>query len=761
MNNASGRCIQTFAFFTLLNCISISVNAQFGCFPKQEGSKWGVAAEEEIYKKGALLKQDKWLAKPQWDAVWIDKQRYGCQLGRTCDMLLTLKNDKYGAYWCDGKQWPNEYDKLQLSSYCASKKGLWGGLTEKGQLLPFEYDTLIYLKNVRLYDKARLAAEFVKRNDTSYYYFIAKKNNQWQTLLVKQHKINNTAEVSPIGTPADMAVMYDNGVITQSKSEWQFIDLTNVSVPVYSQVYDSIKEVGALYGVKLKGKWSLVLPNYPNRPNMKAWDGVQATSVSSYIAVWENGLAGIMKFENNNLTEVFKPRGTDPKAYWLDGKTLRFSFNENGSVNVYNESGLLTSKSGDVTVRGSSLSGPFRIELHDEYGYCTVYDNATNTILIPKSKIEVRYETYSATGPVLYVKERNGYGYRVYQYKTKSYAEEKFQDVPKLLTNKFLIAKNYGSSNYLLLNAESLKPVPTPFTITDYTEKFGTFVKDQQQQWHELSDGFAVVPADKILLNKETLMPGAEAEEMMDHSRWLVKLNGQPLREKMLSSSYSETSKILTVSTSTKTTEYFEKDGKAVACNYAVPYGYTINSRITPNKPWPNESTIVPIALADSAGHYCAINMYIGKVIRFPFVVSGVGITNGSYTVKGSNFAVRTFSSTDYIEFEGNNKQVCTACKEGYISKKVKRTIKGGTTYKQVKTSTPKSETSSVWDPRTNSYKYVTKNWTEGGYDMVEEKQPDREVEETVTEVCGKCSGKGIINVGVNALWNGTSLQQK
>lgn len=725
------------------------------CFPKQDKGKWGIAKEDEIYKKKSLIKVDVWVHKPQWDYVRVDTMRYGCQSGRTCDGFVTYKDGLYGYAWCDGTKWKNEYQFLDLSNHVAKKNGLWGALNNETVLIPFEYDTLYYLRNARLYYN-----DYTSGYDTAYFYFTARKNFKWYSFLAKQVKSDGSVILVTLSETDRRIENYDNGVIVSKDNKFRFLDLRNVKRQKFSRSYDSIKEINVLYAVKYNEKWFLTHPNFPDAPNGKGWDSITSTGAYNYIAVWENGLAGLVEYSDNYLKEAFKPRGTEVTVFWKKSGRYVIKFKENGQYRTYNEKGTLLSRSGDISVKSGRTAGPFWIEEHEDYGYVTVYDNNSNELLIEKFKAFLSYEKDPVAGDILHIEQRQYglYYYGLYHFNSRTEIKAIYRSPIQAVGKELFIGRN-GSDSCIVFSRSDITLRRLPFKVTDYKFKYQNILRDENGGWHEAESPYAVVSNSKVVLEQKTLLPGLVVEETIDNRFRLIKLQGMPADKIIESYSWSGYGKILSLRIDGMESEYYESENRTMQCHYVLPAGYSVLQKIMPDKPWRNEHGLSPVVLADSAGQLILVNMENNKIIRLHLVMKSDSLVYNGKTVIAEGFGVCEFTSTEYLNICGTRMRGCRACDAlGFVTRTVKETIKGESTYTTVKTTVNKSSSESVWDPKTNSYKWVEVQKPETQYNTVEKKGEDKIVEKQVQEKCEQCHGTGKIYYQVRLIWNGTDF---
>ena len=739
----------TLIFFLFLFVYAVPAFCQVSkYFPKEENGKWGIAEETISYKKKNPEKIEKWVFKPQWNRVWIDSTRYGCLSGRYCDAFITYKNNKYGYAWSDGTILNNEFEKIDISHYVGKKNGYWGGLVEQNQVLPFEYDSLKYHTFARDYEIAH----------TIYLGYAGLKNGTWSIILAK------LVDKSPAGIEVVVAgnitncYSYQNGVIINKDGKWYFVNLKKYGSPDYSNPYDSIKTIGNLYAVKKQSKWYFAVANNPNMLGGKGWDGIDQTSISDYYAVWENGMVGVVAYQNNFLKEVIKPKGSAVKLVWKTSyDDLVIEMTEGSQKIIYDKNAKVLNTSGDVTVQRSKTLGPFRIDQHDNYREVTVYDAGSNIVLIPKSQISVNYKNEPDMGEVLYIEE-NKYGsvwYGLYHYKTKTYIAPGYLHRFEALGSGYLIVGSREVEMHLW-DKRTMTKVKVPFIIKNFKNEYQLLLKDEKGQWHEPNGEFASVPPSKVIDFRKILLGGIEVEAYEDNSKTLLSLNGRPVNLPIQRDDWMSQGKIYALTIQGKRTEYFDCNGQALACNYILPAGIKVIGTSVSEKPWPGDKCPGPQMLIDSAKKLVVVNMINNQRMILPMTVSGNGIVH-----EGIDFSVCNFSSYDVINFCGKEKSSCGDCTNGYTTKVVKETIKGQTNYTTTKTTSAKSGYETKWDPKTNSYKGVKTSTPVTNYDTKANKEPDRVVEKTVRVKCEICKGTGKVMADRWLYWNGKVLKEQ
>jgi hypothetical protein len=743
-----------FIFFLSILLYAEPVFSQFSkYYPKEENGKWGIAEETMSYKKKNPEKIERWVFKPQWNRVWIDSTRYGCLSGAYCDAFITYKNNKYGYAWSDGTVLDNEFEKIDISHYVGKKNGHWGGLVEQNQVLPFEYDSLKYHTFARDYEIAH----------TIYLGYTGLKNGSWSIMLAKLvDKSPAGIEVIVTGNIAN-CYSYENGVIINKDGQWYFVNLKKYGTPIYSNSYDSIKTIGNsiktignLYAVKKQGKWYFTVISNPNMLGGKGWEGIDETSEPDYYAVWENGMVGVVALENNFLKEVIKPRGSAVKLVRNSHDDLVIEMKEGSQKIVYDKNAKVLNTSGDATVVSSKTLGPFRIEQHDNYKDVTVYDAASNIVLIPRSQVSVSYKSDPVMGEVLFINE-NKYGndwHGLYHYKTSTYIKPTYLYGFEPLGAGYLIAGK-REAEMDLWDKKTMTKIKTPFIIRSFKNEYQQLLKDDKGQWHEPTGEFAFVPASKVINFRKMFLGGIEVEAYEDYSKILLSLNGKPVNLPIQREDWMIQGKVYALTIQSKRTEYFECNGQALACNYILPADIEKIATSVSIKPWPGDKCPGPVMLIDSAKKLVVVNMINNQRIALPMVVSGNGIVH-----EGVDFSICNFSSYDAINFCGKVKSRCRDCSNGYITKDVKKTIQGQTTYTTTKTTSSKSGYETKWDPKTNSYKGVKTSTPVTNYDTKANKEPDRVVEKTVKVKCDVCKGTGTVMADRWLYWNGKVLKE-
>ncbi|MFN3404904.1 MAG: hypothetical protein ACK40G_12465 [Cytophagaceae bacterium] len=745
----------TLGIFLLSATINSSYSQETYHYPKQEGSKWGIVMNAQVYTKGKLEYQEKWKHKPIWDMVWIDSVRYGCLTKRNCDGFITLKNGKYGYIWTNGNKLDNQYDHMAISRRVAKKNNHWGGFREHIQVLPFEYDSLVYNS---------FAIEY-KNRDTSFMGYAGRKNGKWNLILVKLVNEIPVGNVEVLSSPASDMYFYDFGIIVCQNSRWSFVDLRIKGKPVYSASYDSIKVVGLDYAVKKQDKWYLASIHNPNIPVGRGWDRLEVSESLSYFKVWENGKVGILSLENNFLKEVIKPSGTFAKVVWRKEKNdVVFEISQDGKILVYDKNQNLLSSSGDISVVSSKIAGPFRIDQHETYGHYSVYDAKTNELLIPKGKMHFYYHNDPEMGHILKIQElwysdiwRHGF----FHYGTKTYIKPEYTKEFQSIGSSYLINGIYGDGGYHLWEKKTMKQLQIPFKVKEYKNEFQYLISDEGGQWHQIDEKFTIVDPSKVIVSRNTYVGGIEIEKTIDDGITLLRLNGKEVNSRVEYFTSDINGKLCAIKNAGHKKEYFEKEGKAEECNYKLSPGIKVLEIILSDNPWPGTNYKFPAIIADSANRIVIVNMHNNKRMVLPLTLTPNGILQDASLYEGSEISVCNASSYDSFFFCGKKSKVCKNCKNGYIQKQIKEVIPGGVTYTTRKTYNNKESFESKWDPGTNSYKSVKVSKPEVGYETIENKEPDRVVEKTVNIKCDMCNGTQVIITNQEIEWDGKTLKTK
>ncbi len=842
-------------------------HAQITCFPKEDDGNWGVAIMDEVYSKGQLIKKEKWVHKPRWDRVWVDSARYGCLSGRTCDGFITIRDGKYGYAFCDGRIWKNEFDKIDLSKHVAKKDGYWGAYNEDFPLLPFEFDSLYYLSNTRLY---MVTGNSSKYSDSNCFYFVAKKQERFQVLSVRQSRSAKAVSVVPFAESEKNPERYLNGIVATSGSIKRFVDLTNPAGPSFSQGYDSVREVGGfLFGVKTAGKWKLVHEDYPNRPSGKGWDNLENTGVDGYVAFWENGLAGVLEYRNNMITVAIKPTGTKVSVVWNKKEEMPFFvFDVDGSRHTYDKNGNLLSKSGDLAVRFSYTEGPFRMERRNRYDdHFSVYDNNTNELLFEKNLSTLDYVDDARMGALLHMSTDSRFPrYGLYSHKTRTLIGPEYREKLRPYGKNHLVAGKYGDLSFHVWDINTMKRIEYPFSVLELGSEYQQLVRDEAGGWHDMTAPFGMVPPSAVIKDRKALLAGIELEEMRDGKKYLTRLDGKNIREEVSSVIWSEKGRILTFTRGDRaasylekdgktvnlpfvfaeyrdeyrplmkdvagkwhemnppyavvpdakvvrnrmvffscikaeeaedgklrivsfngkpvneeiekigwtigekicqitrkgvSTEYFEKDMRAVACNYKIPEGYVNENTIFPEGPTAGDALGIPIALLANRSKYAVLNMHTGKLVELPFTITdNRRVEYQGRVFEGTDVKVCAFESPTHLRICGKRLVDCPSCEKGYLTEKIRVKVEGKSTYTFEKRTTYKSVSESVWNPASKSYVWVKKSVPTTVNEMVTHKEPDRFEWQDKSIKCKKCSGSGNLSSPIGLLWNGTSLNE-
>ncbi|HSK13311.1 MAG TPA: hypothetical protein VK907_08850, partial [Phnomibacter sp.] len=247
-----GHKLVLFIFLTIL---CLGSNAQEWVRPEQEGGRWGIRSSGGlIYKKGSSVQEEKWLFKPQWDMVWIDSSRSGCSTGRNgCDGFITMKKGKYGYAWADGKVLPNEFEEIDMvRGRRVKKNGRWGGFQEHVQVLPFEYDDLVYCSNYQ--------QQYGTGDGTTCLLYGTRQNGNWGAIaaIVSNGKLLGTEIVLP--SSLEDFMYHHAGALVRRQGKWYFVDLQKRGDPQYSAAFDSIINLQLVFAVLKDGQWMPVLP---------------------------------------------------------------------------------------------------------------------------------------------------------------------------------------------------------------------------------------------------------------------------------------------------------------------------------------------------------------------------------------------------------------------------------------------------------------------------------------------------------------------
>ncbi|MBK7149583.1 MAG: hypothetical protein IPH78_12395 [Bacteroidetes bacterium] len=710
------------------------------CFPKQQGSKWGVQQWE--YGSGGRDDTYKWIHKPRWEMVRTDSST--CFGGRECTGFFTYKGGKMGYAWCYGELLENEYDTI--CHYTARKGGKWGGIDKSEIILPFEYDSLVYLNFAKQY----------WTNATRNAYG-ALKNGKWQIVVVRQ-PYQQPAVVEPaFSEPYEAIDRFDNGAALKKNGTWVFADLRKPGKPVYSQPYEDIAHIMWHHAVRLNGRW------YPLRDETmlpgtdKGWDKLEKTNIAYFILAWENGLAGIIKYEKGNFKLLIEPRATAARIYGEYSTGYTIELTENGQKVTYNEQGQLLSRTGDLTVSHSAAKGPFRIDWNKK-NQCTIYDAATNTVLVPESDLQNTYEKHPLLGDVLWIKDETYPGSRRYRYglvhyASKTYLKPEFENEFQFLDQRF-IYNHLPNGEYKLWHTAHLQPLNAPFSITAVKSIYQNLLRDYTGNWHQLDEAFTIMPRAQVIDTRKTILGGMEIEAYDDNSQKLLALNGKPVNKYIQRQRWIESSWIAAVTIDGVEKEYFLNGNRAEECRYALGNGVIVRHHAMAEKPWPGEAFNTPLLLADSAGKLLLINGYNNKRMY-----TSVPLTGEQVLFEGRLYKLLDATAANSLSFSCKEMVKCNQCTNGYNPKVVKRTIKGETTYDTKKVTTMGSSVESKWNPNTNSYQYVKVNKPSTSYETIEHKEPDREVEETIQVRCKVCNGDGKVEITRSIYWNGTTLK--
>lgn len=738
-------------FSVLIFLLPSVAQSQNKYYSKEEDGKWGILMEHEVYskKEKKMVTEEKWHIKPQWDRVWVDTARYGCH--NSCDGFITYRNGKYGYVWVSGKSFDNVYDRLDISRHVAKKNGRWGGFSEDVQVLPFEHDTL-------LFDKFATGHH---NRDTTYLGFIGKKNNKWQVLTAKT--VNGVAAGHSFYLPKsfDECYTHSNGVVVRSGSRWQYIDISNFGKPIYSAECDSIKEVLPFLGIKKDGKWYLVNTYTPVTGSEKAWDNVEATDVSNYIAVWENGKAGVMYYDEewHRLKEVISPRGATVKVYWKTNRDdIVIELAEGDKKVMYDKNAKVKNMVGDLTVANSTISGPFRIDLHDDMTY-TVYNAADNTVLVPRSKASPRPVNDPMMGHVLYLEEFQSSTYTwygLYHYNTKQLIKERYLSPFESITADYLAA---GSKNVLIdvWDKRTMKKVTMPFKVHNYSNSYGqSLLVDDAGRYHKAKEPFDVVPPYDVILSRDTVVSGIEREFRADGTKFILRVNGQPVNEKITDQEWLSAGQgVYKYTTAKGTAVYYGSKGKAVRCDYNTGYGVKVLNTYLLSKPWPGESFATPLIIADSAKQLILINAYNNKRIITPAATSDDQLLYENKLYKHSYVY-----AADSIFFEHAMQVKCGHCTDGFNTKVVKEMVKGEVTYEYKTSTSYERGYETKWNPNTNTNQYVEVMKPVTSTQTIEHKQPDRMMDRTISVRCEKCNATGLVKKTEWLQWDGKKLKR-
>lgn len=726
--------------FALL-LISAYTRAQTSyCYPKQQGSKWGVYQWE--YGYGNEGDKYKWVHKPRWDMVRTDSST--CFGGKECTGFYTYKGGKTGYAWCDGTLLENEYDTV--CHYTARKGGKWGGLDKNEVILPFEYDSLVYL-------------DFAKQywNNATRKAYGAIKNGAWQIVVVRQ-PYQQPAVVEPAFSEQYEAItLFDNGAVLKKNGSWVYADFRKPGKPVYSQPYEDIARIMWHHAVKLNGRWYPLHDETLLPATDKGWEKLEKTNIAYFILAWENGQAGVIKYRKGDFKLIIEPRATAARIYGEYSTGYTIELTENGQKVTYNEDGKLLSSTGDLTVSHSATKGPFRIDWNKK-NQCTVYDAATNALLVPESSIQHTYEKHPLLGDVLWIKEETyprSYRYRhgLLHHASKTYLKPEYESEFQVFAGKYLYNKT-ANDEYRLWVPQNLQLLNTPFKITALKSTYQTLLRDGAGNWHQLNETYTEVPRAQVIDSRHTVLGGMEVEVYDDNSQKLLSLNGQPVNKYIQRQHCVESGSICAITIDGVEKEYFANGNRAEECRYKLGSGVKVWQHVLSEKPWPGEAFNTPLILADSAGKLLLINGYNNKRMYTPIALSG-----GMVQYEGRLYKTDYATAANSLTFSCTEKVNCTKCKNGYNSKVVKRTIKGETTYETKKVTTMGTSVESKWNPNTNSYQYVKVSKPSTSYETIEHKEPDREVEETIQVPCKICNATGKVESTRVIYWNGTALK--
>jgi hypothetical protein len=240
-----------------------------------------------------------------------------------------------------------------------------------------------------------------------------------------------------------------------------------------------------------------------------------------------------------------------------------------------------------------------------------------------------------------------------------------------------------------------------------------------------------------------------------DNSGVITKMDGKEVNIPFEFGEYITDRKTFSVKINGQWESYYEMN------NEAVKYNYTLHSdeesftwpRLAI---WPDDNTEVPVVLATKNNKLIMVNCITDKRKEVPITFSN---TKKGINYNGELYEWSSFYQYDYIVFKRTDTIICPHCTKGYISEEKEVITKAHKEYETVKVTGYKNETESVWNPKTNSYQYVTTPKQVSSYEQVAKEVPEKREIEIVSVRCKHCDGKYLKVNTQTLIWNGKEFE--
>ncbi len=714
--------------------------AQDGYFhPEREGDKWGVLRNyNKMDRRGNTDYTSEWTHKAKWDLVLQDTIRCS-YIGNGCSGFFSFRKGKMGYLWSDGRSLPNEFDAMDIYHHIAKKDGKWGGYEEDKNILPFGYDSLNCM------DFGKLYAD----RDTVARGFAAKKNGKWGYIVVRSWtdwKEIETLEVLPYQYD-DYKRSYSYA-ITKKDGHWYFMTINRHAQPTYSEPFDSISHALGFTIVQKNNKWAPLYYDDLTPSSPYEWDEIAICPGSyDYLLVKRDGVWGLLGRDKDKRS--YKLIIT-PQASSMEIKGERYKEQVvaivNGTTTTYDVTGRLLSGTGDMSVTGTVVKGPFKINYHSDKKV-SVLDNATGKTILEKGYAKVEYVNDPVAGDILKIIKLRYDGasdgkYARYQSRTGTMLGDFDADFQNFGPGHF---SQWLNGSLTFWSAKDFQKYKLPFTPRRTKTSPALLVSDSAGNWYTFSENPSRVDGGTLVAYTRDWKRVITYSQMENGADILTSLNGQTMNQKIdsLGELYSGKIFVLKIAGVKKTYAY---DGtKAALCNYTLGAGTYLRECME------EDGSGATFLWVDSSDYTLLVNPVNNKRAVLP--CKRVYAQDSSQPKSMYGY----YPSTYFVRYRNINYKLCNVrmgdglqlCRTEKCSCGNGRIITGthmeGTEDKYVKEgsyTTSKSNYERTWNAATRSYDGVTTKTTTThttpGYTI---KGTRHEVNEYGT--CPRCNGKG------------------
>lgn len=726
-------------FIVLSLFVHTAAYAQDGYFhPEKDGDKWGVQRNYNKLVHGNTDYVSEWTHKAKYDLVLYDTIR--CRLtGNGCAGFFSFKKGKMGYLWSNGNKLDNEYDAINIYERIAKKDGKWGGFDEENNIIPFEYDSLLAITYSR--------PDW--NGDTASVKFAAKKNGKWKLIVARSWTKWEQTEVKDL-LPDEFDGYIKSGIV-KKEGKWFFFSWDKQAK--YSQPYDSIKRVYGDHAVQKDKKWALIYEGTTPSTGYE-WDDVMACPHSTrYLLVQKDGKYGLVSRRTKDFKVVVPPQASTINVA-NDEENAQIVAMINGNTTTFSPDGKMLSGTGDLSVNGLSVKGPFKITYHDD-GKTTVADSASGKVILPKDYWRVEYANDPAEGHILKIlKQTSKYDryyegkHGLYQYSSGTLIDGVYDDEFKDAGPGYFM--NTTGSTTTIWSKKDFHKLVFPGAVTQTSSWNGWRVK-AGGDWYTVAEPPVKLDAAKLVKWERTWGSVISYNEMEDGSVVITKMGGAAMSQRASSVTELYDGRLLQIKTGDKTEVWTGKNGQAIRCQYATGSGAYIRQCLS-------DLDGGPLVLwVDSATTTVLVNVIDNRrlVLPYPTASSYGKAKNGGpkdgYYVKVNDklYSFCRIGADGHVRLCRDEK--CT-CGNGKIVADRKMV---GTEDKYVApktTTTTKSNYENTWNSGTNSYQGVTTKRTETHTDPGYTIKGNRH-EEVTYKTCPRCNGTGKLADGVS--WSG------